>query len=285
MRSFNRLLQLLLREQAPPMIIERETLWHKLLDSREKTKIHWGIFPWNSIVGLLAAICSLLVGITLVLVATITLIKDDILYQPRQSSNQQGCLRIWQGAGREYGLYLFNTSDLWADTGIELSEGDRFRISYSGDFHSSAGHLVAEAQNNTPTPTVNWSFHSKKKLSDSQSKKHDFCLDKETEIGTILFRIAPVRSWKDKVIQINELPYQMTDDYKAKVRRHVFKKVKDSKGTLQLAINDVYFEDTSQLDTFAIKNPYRFVNARCESCGQWIIPSKVDEKMKKMCCL
>ena len=39
MRSFNRLLQLLLREQAPPMIIERETLWHKLLDSREKTKI------------------------------------------------------------------------------------------------------------------------------------------------------------------------------------------------------------------------------------------------------
>ena len=44
--------------------------------------------------------------------------------------------------------WLFNTADLWANSGIQVKEGDRLTIRASGRFHTAIHHLVKNAEQN-----------------------------------------------------------------------------------------------------------------------------------------
>ena len=76
-------------------------------------------------------------------------IKDVILYETEFTTNEQGAIVPKKPLGGEYVLYLFNTSDIWANPGIQVNKNDRIRISISGGFNSSVEEALDAAIENT----------------------------------------------------------------------------------------------------------------------------------------
>ena len=110
--------------------------------------------PMQKGLRLLLVLAALVVGITFILHYSFVLIKDSLLFQGEINVNEKGALLPTKSFEREYGIFLFNTSELWADTGIRVEKGDLLRISASGAFHSSVGDLYAYAKDNTSDSTI-----------------------------------------------------------------------------------------------------------------------------------
>lgn len=230
------------------------SLFHELTGPKSSTQYLKGIFPWHPYLVLILILSELLIGVIIILWGTITFIKDDLVYSPQMAVNAQNCLTIKQSAHREYSLYLFNTSDLWADTGIEISKNDRFRMSFSGAFHSSVGHLVAEASNNLSTPTVKWIGSRSNQA--MQTDKRKYCIDSNSDIGTILYRIEPPYPQSETKGKI-EKTIRAEENKKKNGRNYSYSKAKDV-GTLQLTVNDIYFEGLENLRAYETDFPERF---------------------------
>ena len=69
------------------------------------------------------------------------------------NSNEYGATFI-ENEDSEVIYWLFNSADLWANTGIEVHKGDVLTIHTSGAFHSAVHHLVDDARNNRMS--FNW---------------------------------------------------------------------------------------------------------------------------------
>lgn len=194
-----------------------------------------------------------------------------------------------KSCGREYCLFLFNTSELWANTGIYLNEGDRFKISVSGAFHSSVEHLRENAERNNPDTTIMWiggekreelseyldsvyacinykikcgqnacysTFHRKPVEPKStyklpQYEKRRYCVDTNAYIGAVLYRIAPEYQLWDPDNN-NETIYALS----SKASKG-YQKV-EKPGVLTMAVNDIYFKDTAMLGHYCRDYPIRF---------------------------
>ena len=63
------------------------------------------------------------------------------------NSNEYGATFI-KDEDNEIIYWLFNTADLWANSGIEVKEGDVISVHTSGAFHPSIHHLVQDADSN-----------------------------------------------------------------------------------------------------------------------------------------
>lgn len=63
------------------------------------------------------------------------------------NSNEYGATII-KNEDNEVIYWLFNTADLWANSGIHVKEGDVISVRASGAFHSSIHHLVDDAKKN-----------------------------------------------------------------------------------------------------------------------------------------
>ena len=254
-------------------IYETRSFFHDLTERDSKTKLFKHIFPWHPTFSLVLVLCEVLLGLTLVLVGTIQIVRDDILYTNQQTVNSQGCLSVKQGLEREYAMYLFNTSELWADTGIELSKGDKYRMSFSGAFHSSIGHLIAESENNNPKPSVIWTNCD---TTSGQSDKKPYCVDPTNDIGVILYRVGPSlplinadiqpTAWNRVDSNLTHKRSVLFEQKKYDRHNYVFKEDTSNiirhSGTLQLAVNDVYFRDTHDLSRFANStNERRFIES------------------------
>ncbi|MBO7572575.1 MAG: hypothetical protein J6T48_10550 [Bacteroidales bacterium] len=69
------------------------------------------------------------------------------------NSNEYGATFI-ENEDSEVIYWLFNTADLWANSGIKVHKGDVLTIHTSGAFHSAVHHLVDDAKNNRMS--FNW---------------------------------------------------------------------------------------------------------------------------------
>lgn len=69
------------------------------------------------------------------------------------NSNEYGATFI-ENEDSEVIYWLFNSADLWANSGIEVRKGDVLTIHTSGAFHSAVHHLVDDAKNNRMS--FNW---------------------------------------------------------------------------------------------------------------------------------
>lgn len=75
-------------------------------------------------------------------------IDDVLLFRPQVRINRCGAFVPTNSCGREYVLFMFNSADVWADSGIQLCAGDRIKISASGAFNSTVEQSVAAARKN-----------------------------------------------------------------------------------------------------------------------------------------
>lgn len=88
---------------------------------------------------------------------SINVINDVILYETNYYINEQGTFNPKKSLNSEYALFLFNTAEAWANPGIQVHKGDRFRINISGGFNASVKEVIDGALNNTQ-PNYSWKY-------------------------------------------------------------------------------------------------------------------------------
>ena len=248
-------------------------------DERKETKF-WKrifLFPYKNLWRFFLLLTITIVVSSFVLKYTISYIKDVILFKSDLSVNNHGVFMPSKACGRDYCLFLFNTSDIWTNTGIYLNKGDKYIMSISGAFHSSAGDMYLDADNNNPNPDITWIGESKRLLfseidinSVDQAKKRFYCIDPTAYIGAILYRIAPeFKLWN---------PYQKENFVWKPSDGKQYKEV-ESSGVLSLAINDIYFRDTAVLAEYSAK--YKRFDTLF-SCNNILEADKGTNKYKRM---
>ncbi len=191
---------------------------------------------------------SIMVGVITILVSMfVFFINDVMLYSPERDINSKGALTITQPCHREHSIFMFNSATLWADTGIDLVEGDIVTISGSGSFDSSIWDKTDNAQKNFKPrySLVNIAYDDR---SENQFSYSDiqFCIFNDTtdrdnlpRFGSLLFQIQPTRR---KCVNMN------SDTLRPICQAHLNPssgvlneqfKVRKS-GTLFVAVNDIY---------------------------------------------
>lgn len=224
--------------------------------------------PYHKGVRFIMIIAIFIVAITFILHYSFVYIKDVLLYPIDISVNPNGALTYRKSLGREYGIYLFNTSDLWADTGISVSKNDHVRISVSGAFHSSVGDLIIDAEKNTSKPAILWVGQKMRESIESnkpQEKKRSFCLAPDGYIGDVLFTIAPEFGGRAPLnidpnhIKIWKPNKPDTHEKDIKSDKFVYGDFRVTRnGHLLLAVNDIYFRDTIDLKNYYQIDSLRF---------------------------
>lgn len=96
------------------------------------------------------ALAKLIIVISLIIVlvffgiSVIALVVKSYYPYKTVNSNEYGATII-ENEDNEVIYWLFNTADLWANSGIRVKEGDVISVRASGAFHSSIHHLVEDA--------------------------------------------------------------------------------------------------------------------------------------------
>lgn len=164
------------------------------------------------------------------------LIYDVVLFQDEISINRAGAFVPTSSCDREQVLFVFNTSDLWADTGVQISERDEIKISVSGAFQSSLSEIEYAARTNRK-PKYPWIGNQVRREKHEADEKSDSirALCPDAYIGAILYRIVPDG---DPVIDV-EGRY---DSVRVLNPNHTFRKA-GANGNLYFAVNDIYLTD------------------------------------------
>lgn len=123
----------------------------------------------GGVANLLLIIGVLLAGITVIVSLLIFSYNDVLFFKNTIHVNECGTFIPRQSSNREYALFLFNSSDVWANSGIQVESGDKVYLSASGAFNSSITQVIENVRNNTrlqyPWSTANYSSDSNDSLS------------------------------------------------------------------------------------------------------------------------
>lgn len=176
-------------------------------------------------------------------------IKDVILHETEFTTNEQGAIVPKKPLGGEYALYLFNTSDIWANPGIQVNERDRIRISISGGFHSSIEDVLDASANNVE-PEFQWVFPDKIGIRPETPQKWDwavkYCLSQYVEdradyfyFGSVMYTIQPESA------DFRDHPHTVKpEEIRAWRPKRGFQRIRKS-GYLLFSVNDLFFEDAN----------------------------------------
>ena len=192
-----------------------------------------------------------LVGLVLVCLTVIAFVvyglifftKNVLFYRGELRTNQFGTFIPRKSYSSEYAMYLFDASEQWMNSGVQVQKGDVLFISASGAFHTNYRKLVEAATNNTladtliiknktDTTCLRWvytNFHIKNNSLDTINVKY-----KEFNFGDVLYQIVPEyqisNSYYSNIERIFKIP-----THEDKVRCPV--KINDA-GVLAFMVND-----------------------------------------------
>lgn len=267
MKETDHIVSEIIRKGKPcDVIVEEDNLIKELVnDDRpiERLRIRKReifVIPFQKGLRLLLIIATLITAAAFVLHYSFIYMKDVLMSKNELYVNNSGAFTPKKTIGREYGIYLFNTAELWANSGIRITKGDKVRISNSGAFHSSFADLLDGARDNTPSPDIDWigkeeiPEDSLKRLkAKKQNKKDQVCLynryyPSKTKmepayLGDILYEIVPEYVSNDPLDHMERAHVWSQKD------REIRFTAKES-GYLRFAVNDIYFEDEAALKEY-----------------------------------
>ena len=256
------------------------------VEPEKERPLRWWEIPYQKGVRFIAIAGITFLMATLVIHYAIIYINDILLHENQLHINSQGAFNPHKSMNCEYALYLFNTADLWANSGIQVNRKDLIKINISGGYNSAIEGDVISAQNNTELKYP-WKYYDaapddtlrrKKKNHSKQpallvpttgavNKAADttglsLCVYRSTKadreakkiaFGSALYGIFPESS------DIRNNPVIQTADQAARVRNWVpkdgrtFHRAKES-GTLYFAVNDLFPLTDDEVDAF-YRNP------------------------------
>lgn len=192
---------------------------------------------WRVLLSLFLIIVVLFLGIAFVIIA----IKKYYPYSVIET-NIQGATTM-KTEDKEVIYWLFNTADLWANSGIEVKEGDELTIRASGASFTAIHHLVKASDENFK-PIDEWvGTGGQRKDEERDRLRAEYRINKNYNEGILLMQIIPADkanmngNWKDMD------PCYLRDgniEIIGKERRNL--RISQN-GVLHFAVNDVVLPD------------------------------------------
>ena len=199
---------------------------------------------------------------------SVVFIKDVILFNTELNVNEQGALNPRKALNCEHAVYLFNPSEVWANTGVRLNKGDKYRINISGGAHTSMYDAIRVAKENIkPDEDYGWDRCDTIPF-ERKEPGIMFCLSKGSShlgsdgkihkysFGTIIHTVQSEGS--NVVYNPLSVPVQDMRSWDPGNRRKRHDGDRDfheaiSSGYLYLAVNDIVFGDIRDGDILRLK--------------------------------
>lgn len=172
--------------------------------STEKPKIEIEINKYKRLVDVLnnpkmlaKAIVVLAVIIVLVFVgvSAIALVIKRFYPYKAVETNKYGATVI-KNEDTEVTYWLFNSADLWANSGVEVEKGQRITVRTSGAFHSAIHHLVEDASKNKQRDKWLNATGGMQSLNPHDKARSKFKIADEYEFNTVIMQVIPNRLLK-----------------------------------------------------------------------------------------
>lgn len=164
-------------------------------------------------------------------------IKSVLFFHPESGMNERGAVMVTQSCGREHYMYLFNTADSWANTGIKVLKGDQIVVTASGSFNSDIESMDLCAKNNSlpgyPRYIVN-NNHNALRNSDRTRRFWMYHNKKDARFGSLLMQIKEDHdslSYNSDENNIQQLNFSNAWPSRQTVKQS---------GVLNFAVNDIY---------------------------------------------
>ena len=234
--------------------------------------VEWMLSLWNWLIGkmprlgrftsrffipmskgarLLMVFSAALVMLVILISYSVVYLNDVILYQSDFHVNEQGTFNPRKALNCEYALALFNTTEVWANPGIQVNKNDRIRINISGALNSSVRDVMDGVRDNF-RPQYPWLSYGKE-IENKDTSLINYCLSRGNQLnqqpvyyGTLLYTIQPESAdivnhpFRAKKEEIRAWTPGKKQLYFSGDRR--FHKAETS-GFLYFAVNDLVFDD------------------------------------------
>lgn len=139
----------------------------------------------------LIVVVSVIIILVFLGISIIALVVKSYYPYKVVNSNEYGATIIGN-EDNEVIYWLFNTADLWANSGIHVKKGDVISVRAAGAFHSSIHHLVKDA--NTNSNLSNWLTPiggPNSKNNPRGKARARFRISPTHEINTLLMQVIP----------------------------------------------------------------------------------------------
>lgn len=91
---------------------------------------------------------GLTVAVTFVVLMLIFFIKGELFFPKENYINDSGTITMYQPAAQEHNMFLLNSANIWASTGVSVLKGDKVSVTASGSFYGSIADIEESAKYN-----------------------------------------------------------------------------------------------------------------------------------------
>ena len=189
---------------------------------------------WRVLLSLFLIIIVIFLGLTFIVLT----IKRYYPYHEIETTIQGAS--IVKSEDKEVIYWLFNTADLWANSGIEVYEGDELTIKASGASYTAIHHLVNAADFNY-MPQDKWvGTEGQPKFTPRDLLRAEFRINKNYDEGILLMKVLPKEDANNDEKWITSKPDSILTGGYIEVIGKERKSLKISKnGILHFAVNDI----------------------------------------------
>lgn len=195
---------------------------------------------WRVLLSLFLIIVVVVVGLSLVIIS----VKRFYPYNTIET-NIYGAT-IMQDEDKEVIYWLFNTAELWANSGIEVEKGNELTIRASGASFTAMHHLVEAAMENTEIDDKWVNTEGQPRSSERDRLRAAFRIVKHSDEGKLLMKVVNTDYSNEKPDWLKDVKPEVLDengDVEIIGKERVGLKVKKD-GKLHFAVNDIVLTDT-----------------------------------------
>lgn len=220
---------------------------------------------WKVIASLFVIVGVFFIGLALVVLVVKSFYPYNVI-----KTNPYGATII-KNEDKEVIYWLFNTAELWANSGIEVKKNDRITIRASGAANTAIHYLVDGASDDCQ-PEFSWvGTEGLERNTGHSAFRGKYRLVPDAPFGKLLMQIIPVSKQKDSGKWIKESTYIDGTDEKGE-QNHIFTIGKERielvipcDGVLHFAVNDVVMSDKNIKDMY-LKSLRLFQDSIEEDC-------------------
>lgn len=205
---------------------------------------------WKVIASLFVIVGVFFIGLALVVLVVKSFYPYNVI-----KTNPYGATII-KNEDKEVIYWLFNTAELWANSGIEVKKNDRITIRASGAANTAIHYLVDGASDDFQ-PEFSWvGTEGLERNTGHSAFRCQFRLVPDAPFGKLLMQIIPVSKQKNQADWIKSSTYiDDTDENGEKnqiftIGKERIELVVPCDGVLHFAVNDVVMSDKNIKDMY-----------------------------------
>ena len=205
---------------------------------------------WKVIASLFVIVGVFFIGLALVVLVVKSFYPYNVI-----KTNPYGATII-KNEDKEVIYWLFNTAELWANSGIEVKKNDRITIRASGAANTAIHYLVDGASDDCQ-PEFSWvGTEGLERNTGHSAFRGKFRLVPDAPFGKLLMQIIPVSKQKERGEWIKESTYIDGTNEKGEqnqiftIGKERIELVIPCDGVLHFAVNDVVMSDKNIKDMY-----------------------------------